>query len=100
MGLHLKIQGGWLNQEIHSQSLVKGFTQMYANFEWPLHQLDVKHAFLNSELEEEVYMDLAPGFEKIHGGEKVCKLKRPLYGLKQSPRAWLDKFTKSIQSYG
>lgn len=76
------------------------FLSLAANFEWPLHQLDVKHAFLNSELEEEVYMDLAPGFEKIHGAEKVCKLKRPLYGLKQSPRAWLDKFTKSIQSYG
>lgn len=69
------------------------------NLDWSLQQLDVKNAFLNGDLEEEVYMDAPPGFgEKL--GTKVCKLKKSLYGLKQSPRAWFDKFTQFIKSQG
>ncbi|KZV29502.1 Cysteine-rich RLK (receptor-like protein kinase) 8 [Dorcoceras hygrometricum] len=70
-----------------------------ANLEWPLHQLDVKNAFLNGELEEEVYMDAPPGFEDQCRG-KVCRLRKSLYGLKQSPRAWFEKFSKSVKHQG
>ncbi|KAJ4715365.1 Retrovirus-related Pol polyprotein from transposon TNT 1-94 [Melia azedarach] len=71
-----------------------------ATRDWPLHQLDVKNAFLNGDLEEEVYMDIPPGFENSSNQDKVCKLKKSLYGLKQSLRAWFGKFTKSIIQNG
>ncbi|KAH9753027.1 protein kinase domain-containing protein [Citrus sinensis] len=79
---------------------IRVLLSLAASLGWQLQQLDVKNAFLNGELEEEVYMDLPPGFENEYGIEKVCKLKRSLYGLKQSPRAWFDRFTKSVHSFG
>ena len=70
------------------------------NLEWPL-QFDVKNAFLHGELSEEVYMDLPPGYmiPEVHC-RKVCKLKKSLYGLKQSLRAWFGRFTMSMRSFG
>ncbi|CAL8991370.1 unnamed protein product [Prunus brigantina] len=72
-----------------------------ANLDWPLHQFDVKNAFLHGDLEEEVYMDLPPGCNFTRDkGNQVCKLKKSLYGLKQSPRAWFGRFTKSMKFFG
>jgi hypothetical protein len=70
------------------------------NFGWPLHQLDVKNAFLHSDLQEEVYMGIPPGLSKHETVGKVCRLKKSLYGLKQSPRAWFDRFTHALCSMG
>ena len=70
------------------------------NFDWSLHQLDVKNAFLNGELEEEVFMCVPLRFENVYGLDKVCKLKKSLYGLKQSPRAWFDRFGKVVKEQG
>ncbi|KZV39224.1 Cysteine-rich RLK (receptor-like protein kinase) 8 [Dorcoceras hygrometricum] len=78
---------------------IRSLLSIAANLEWPLHQLDVKNAFLNGELEEEVFMDAPPGFEDLFGGN-VCRLKKSLYGLKRSPRAWFEKFSKSVKNQG
>ena len=71
-----------------------------ANLGWNLHQLDVKNAFLHGNLEEEVYMDVPPGFSSHITEGKVCKLKKTLYGLKQSPRAWFGRFHSAMIKFG
>ncbi|KAF5781204.1 putative RNA-directed DNA polymerase [Helianthus annuus] len=71
-----------------------------ANKGWPLHQFDVKNAFLHGELKEEVYMEAPHGFTVNFGEREVCRLKKSLYGLKQSPRAWFGRFTLAMKNYG
>ncbi|GJY41356.1 retrotransposon protein, putative, ty1-copia subclass [Tanacetum coccineum] len=66
-----------------------------ANYE--LEQLDVKTAFLHGNLEEVIYMKQPPGYEQ---GNKVCLLKKSLYGLKQSPRQWYRRFDEYMLSNG
>ena len=68
---------------------------------WPLFQMDVKNAFLNGELSEEVYMKLPPSYSHAPGfPHRVFGLQRTLYGLKQALRAWIAKFSSTISQYG
>ncbi|GKF18292.1 zinc finger, CCHC-type containing protein, partial [Tanacetum coccineum] len=60
------------------------------------HQIDVKTNFLDGDLDEEVYMKQPEGFVFPDHENKVCKLKKSLYGLKQTPKQWHEKFDKSI----
>ena len=64
---------------------------------WRIHQMDVKSAFLNGDLDEEVYIEQPQGYIVKGEEDKVLKLKKALYGLKQAPRAWntrIDKYFK------
>ncbi|RVW48432.1 Retrovirus-related Pol polyprotein from transposon TNT 1-94 [Vitis vinifera] len=67
---------------------------------WPLYQLDIKNAFLHGDLAEEVYMEQPPGFVAQGESGLVCRLRRSLYGLKQSPRAWFSRFSSVVQEFG
>ena len=60
--------------------------------------MDVKNAFLNEDLSEEVYMQHPPGFSV--DSNKVCHIRRAFYGLKQAPRAWFAKFSSIISRLG
>ncbi|RVW44081.1 Retrovirus-related Pol polyprotein from transposon TNT 1-94 [Vitis vinifera] len=79
---------------------VRLLLSMAAMCSWPLYQLDIKNAFLHGDLVEEVYMEQPPGFVAQGESGLVCKLRRSLYGLKQSPRAWFSRFSSVVQEFG
>ena len=61
--------------------------------------MDVKTAFFNGNLTEEVYMTQPEGF-KSGSGSKVCKLHRSIYGLKQASMSWNIRFDETIKEFG
>ncbi|AAF19226.1 Highly similar to Ta1-3 polyprotein [Arabidopsis thaliana] len=63
-----------------------------------LEQMDVKTTFLHGDLEEELYMEQPEGFVSDSSENKVCRLKKSLYGLKQSPRQWNKRFDRFMSS--
>jgi len=65
-----------------------------------LHQMDVKSAFLNGFIDEEVYLSQPPGFEDHNNPDYVFKLKKALYGLKQAPRQWYERLSNFLLSQG
>jgi hypothetical protein len=65
-----------------------------------LYQMDVKSAFLNGVLQEELYVEQPKGFQDPHHPHHVYKLKKALYGLKQAPRAWYERFTTYLLAKG
>ena len=71
-----------------------------ASFDFEVEQMDVKTTFLHRDLEEEIYMKQHEGFAVKGKKELVCKLKKSLYGLKQSPRMRYQKFDTFIQGLG
>ena len=65
-----------------------------------VYQMDVKSAFLNGELEEEVYIEQPEGFPLTVEKDRVCRLKKSLYGLKQEPRTWYARLNKYLEKLG
>ncbi|WZZ70878.1 hypothetical protein YC2023_082248 [Brassica napus] len=70
------------------------------NLGWGLWQMDVKNAFLQGELEDEVYMYPPPGLDHLVKKGNVLRLKKAIYGLKQSPRAWYNKLSTTLNGRG
>ena len=71
-----------------------------SHLNFKLYQMDVKSAFLNGMLQEEVYVEQPKGFIDPHKPDDVYQLKRAFYGLKQAPRAWYDRLTVYLIEHG
>ncbi|GJQ94000.1 ribonuclease H-like domain-containing protein [Tanacetum coccineum] len=79
---------------------IRTVLSLAASRHWPIHQLDVKNAFLHGDLSETVYMHQPPGFRDSVHPDYVCLLQRSLYGLKQASRAWFQRFASYITRVG
>ncbi|KAK8954179.1 hypothetical protein KSP39_PZI002872 [Platanthera zijinensis] len=79
---------------------IRAFLAIAAQAKLGVHQLDVKSAFLNGRVEEEIYVHQPEGFEKEGEEEKVYKLNKALYGLKQTPRAWNQRIDSHLAGNG
>ena len=119
MGILHQTQSRWISRDIQNQTCGKGIypdlwywlprnilntvrvlLSLAVNLDWPLHQFNVKNAFLHWNLEEEVYMDIPPGFKMSVKDKCMCRLQKALYGLKQSSRAWFRRFSSSMRKKG
>lgn len=83
---------------VAKMTTVRTILALAASKDWPLHQMDVKNAFLHGDLKECIYMKAPPGLF-TSPTSNVCKLRRSLYGLKQAPRAWFDKFRTTLLQF-
>ncbi|KAK8708424.1 hypothetical protein V6N13_059466 [Hibiscus sabdariffa] len=85
------------NVQTYKERLV---AKVAAFHDYEIWQMDVKTAFLNGKLEEDVYMTQPEGFITPENAGKVCKLQRSIYGLKQASRSWNLRFNEAIQEFG
>ena len=79
---------------------VRLFISLVVTHNWDIQQLDIKNVFLHGDLQEEVYVEQPPGFVVQGETEKICHLRKSLYGLKQSPRTWFGKFSQTVEKFG
>ena len=79
---------------------VRILLSIFAHYDYEIWQMDVKTAFLNGNLEEEIYMMQLEGVIVKKQEHMVCKLKRSIYGLKQASRSWNIRFDQAIKSFG
>src|SRR4051795_3359709 len=127
MDLQEEDRHGWDNGNIHTfkaRLVAKGYTQSYgidyeetfspvakiksirillaiaAFYDYEVWQMDVKTAFLNGKLDEEVFMTQPEGFVNPKYPNRVCKLERSIYGLKQASRRWNICFNEKVKEYG
>ena len=79
---------------------IRSVISLVAQMGWEIPQMDIKIAFLNEVIEEEVYIEQPETFEMQEQKSHVCKLKRALYGLKQAPKAWYGRIDSYLQKMG
>ena len=75
---------------------IKSLLAVAVGEKWGLYQMDLKNTFLNDDLREEVYVKPPPGH---HAPDKIFRLHRVVYGLKQALRAWLAKFSSTVHCF-
>jgi hypothetical protein len=78
---------------------IRSVLTLVALLDLELEKLDVKSSFLHVDLDEGIYMEKLEGFVQIHNKKFVCKLKKSLYGMRQSPRQWYKKFDSFMMSH-
>lgn len=85
---------------ITKMTSIRLLLSLVATHDLEVEQMDVKTTFLHGDLEEEIYMSQLDHFVEKGKENLVCKLKKSLYGLKQSPRIWYRKFNTYVLSLG
>lgn len=83
---------------VAKMSTVQIFLDVAAKRDFEFHQMDVHNGFLHGDLKEEVWMKLLPGFGSPNETH-VCRLRKPLYGLRQAPRCWFTILTTALREY-
>ena len=79
---------------------IRTIISLAAEMGWRVHQMDVKTAFLNRVIEEEVYIEQPEGFDVENRETHVCKLHRAIYGINQEPRAWYSRIDNYLREMG
>jgi hypothetical protein len=79
---------------------IRSIISIAAKMGWSIHQMDVKTAFLNGFIDEEVYIEQPHGFEVSERKTQVCLLRKTLYALKQAPRAWYSRIDAYLLQMG
>jgi hypothetical protein len=79
---------------------IRNIIAIAAEMGWRIHQMDVKTAFLNGFIEEEVHIEQPQGFEVYKRKSRVCLLRKALYGLKQAPKAWYSRIDSYLLQMG
>jgi transposase InsO family protein len=79
---------------------IRALLSMAAHYDLEIHQMDVRTAFLNGDLEQDIYMKQPEGFVAPGKETLVCKLRKSLYGLRQASRAWYDKIHHALVDMG
>ena len=99
----LQVQGVDFNETfapVAKFTTIRCIVALGAALDLEMHQMDVKTAFLNGDLEEDIYMEQLNGFVQRGHEHLVCKLKKSLYGLKQASRAWYQKIDATLLDLG
>ena len=84
---------------VSKHTTLRALLALVAAEDMELHQLDIKTAFLNRDLEETIYMQQPEGYAE-GGANMVCHLRKSLYGLKQAPRAWNTRLKQELEQMG